>query len=150
KQIKFIDRTFNIDRKRAQALIDFFKEEAPEDLNVHFEVTLELFDQVTLDKMLNSRPGLFQVEAGIQSTDPNVLEAIERGLDYEKTMEVMNYMDEFKTVHRHLDLIVGLPRATMGTFKKSFDDVYRLHGEKIQVGFLKALRGTSLRRDAEK
>ncbi len=150
KQIKFIDRTFNLDKERAQELIDFFKEEAPDDLNVHFEVTLELFDQVTLDKMLNSRPGLFQVEAGIQSTDPDVLEAIERGLNYEKTMDVMNYMDKFNTVHRHLDLIVGLPRATMETFKRSFDEVYHLHGEKIQVGFLKALRGTSLRREAKK
>ncbi|MDO5037656.1 MAG: radical SAM protein [Tissierellia bacterium] len=145
RQIKFIDRTFNLDKARSLDILDFFIQEAPQGINIHFEVTLELLDPDIIHRLKKAPPGLFQIEAGIQTTSPQVLDHIHRKNDLKKAKEVMDSLDEAQKMHRHLDLIIGLPGETLDTFKKSFDDVYQLGPEKIQVGFLKLLRGTELR-----
>jgi radical SAM superfamily enzyme YgiQ (UPF0313 family) len=148
--IKFVDRTFNADRKRAIEIINHIVENNHKKMKIHFEITAELLD----DNMINLINGLpedmFQFEIGVQSTNQDTLNAVNRKSDIYKLRDIVERIGAGDNVHRHLDLIAGLPEEDMESFGKSFNDVYNMKIEKIQLGFLKVLKGTSIRRNAEK
>ncbi|MDQ0508078.1 radical SAM superfamily enzyme YgiQ (UPF0313 family) [Peptoniphilus ivorii] len=148
KLIKFVDRSFHIDPARSVEIIDFFSEESPADTGIHFEMNLEHLDR-EVAKHINAAPaGKFQIEAGIQSVNPVVNAAIHRKTDIDAVGRALQMLDTEKT-HIHLDLIVGLPHEDLESFLAGFDRVAKLGAQKIQIGFLKLLRGTELRRRAE-
>lgn len=146
--VKFVDRSFHIRPERTKEILRFFIDEAPKDMCIHFEMNLE---HMTADvaEVINEAPaGLFQIEAGIQSVNSEVNRRIHRSTNLEKMKKAMDLIDRDK-VHIHVDLIVGLPGENMESFLNGFDRVVPLHAKKIQIGFLKLLRGTELRRRAE-
>lgn len=144
KQIKFVDRSFSINKTRALEIIHYIKENAPEGLNVHFEMNLENLDQEIIDALISAPSGLFQIEAGVQSTNSTVLKEIDRATDIGAVGQAMKKLEE-SPIHRHLDLIVGLPGEDKESFFQGFDHLYQMKPERIQIGFLKLLRGTKLR-----
>ncbi len=150
KQVKFVDRTFNANKKYAMEIMNFIIDRNPENINFHFEVTAHLLDDEMLDFLSNVKEGLFQFEIGVQSTNLETIDAIGRTTDFPKLKEVSKKIKSYKNIHQHLDLIAGLPYEDYGSFKKSFNDVYEIKPEKIQLGFLKLLKGSSLRIDEEK
>lgn len=146
--VKFVDRSFHIRPERTKEILRFFIAEAPKDMCIHFEMNLE---HMTTDvaEVINEAPvGRFQIEAGIQSVNPEVNRRIHRSTNLEKMKKAMDLIDRDK-VHIHVDLIVGLPGEDMESFLNGFDRVVPLRAKKIQIGFLKLLRGTELRRRAE-
>ena len=148
KLVKFVDRSFHIRPDRTKEILRFFIDEAPEEMCIHFEMNLE---HMTSDvaELINEAPaGRFQIEAGIQSVNPEVNRRIHRSTNLEKMKQAMDMIDRDK-VHIHVDLIVGLPGEDMESFLRGFDQVVPLGAKKIQIGFLKLLRGTELRRRAE-
>ncbi|MCD1147985.1 B12-binding domain-containing radical SAM protein [Peptoniphilus sp. KCTC 25270] len=148
KQIKFVDRSFTMHPKRTLELLEFMKEEAPEGINIHFEINLEDIQEEVIESLIHAPEGLFQLEAGVQTTNPEVLEEIHRKEGLENIKKSMERFSK-SNIHRHLDLIVGLPGENMESFLRGFDDVFSMKPEKIQIGFLKLLRGTALRKNAE-
>ena len=148
KLVKFVDRSFHIRPDRTKEILRFFIDEAPEDMCIHFEMNLE---HMTTDvaELINEAPaGRFQIEAGIQSVNPEVNRRIHRNTNLGKMKRAMDMIDRHK-VHIHVDLIVGLPGEDLESFLRGFDRVVSLGAKKIQIGFLKLLRGTELRRRAE-
>ena len=146
--VKFVDRSFHIRPDRTKEILRFFIDEAPKEMCIHFEMNLE---HMTPDvaELINEAPaGRFQIEAGIQSVNPEVNRRIHRSTNLEKMKQAMDMIDRDK-VHIHVDLIVGLPGEDMESFLRGFDQVVPLGAKKIQIGFLKLLRGTELRRRAE-
>lgn len=142
--VKFVDRTFNADRKRAAQLLRFIAENAAE-TTFHFEIAADLInDEIT--EILNSAPkGLFQLEIGVQSTNPRTIAAIDRKTDFDAICRAVKALKTVNSVHIHLDLIAGLPYEDLSSFKRSFDDVFALRPHVLQLGFLKLLRGTKIR-----
>ncbi|WP_352417816.1 B12-binding domain-containing radical SAM protein [Proteiniborus sp.] len=145
KQVKFVDRTFNAKKEYALEIMNFIMEQNVKNINFHFEVTAHLLDEDVLNFLENVPEGLFQFEIGVQSTNPITLEAIDRKTNTEKLMKVVKKIKSFNNIHQHLDLIAGLPYEDIGSFKKSFNDIYALRPEKLQLGFLKLLKGSELR-----
>ena len=145
RQVKFVDRTFNANKKYSREIMEFLIKEDPEGINFHFEVTAHLIDKETLNFLETVKEGLFQFEIGVQSTNPKTIEAVGRTTDFERLSRVVRRIKSFKNIHQHLDLIAGLPYEGIESFKKSFDDVYNLEPEKLQLGFLKLLKGSELR-----
>lgn len=150
RQVKFVDRTFNANKKYAMEIMEFIMAKNPENMNFHFEVTAHLLDEDMLKFIKKAKPGLFQFEIGVQSTNEKTIEAIGRTTDFEKLKEVCREIKSYRNIHQHLDLIAGLPYEDYKSFKKSFNDVYEIGPEKIQLGFLKLLKGSGLRRHKEK
>lgn len=150
KQVKFIDRTFNADKKFALEVMKYIVEKNITDINFHFEVTAHLIDDEILDFLKDIKEGLFQFEIGVQSTNEKTLKTISRITDFNKLSKVVMKINSYKNIHQHLDLIAGLPYEDYKSFKKSFNDVYNLKPEKLQLGFLKLLKGSELRNNAEK
>jgi radical SAM superfamily enzyme YgiQ (UPF0313 family) len=150
RQVKFVDRTFNANKKYAMEIMNFIMEKNPKNMNFHFEVTAHLLDDEMLAFMKDAKEGLFQLEIGVQSTNEKTIEAIGRTTDFKKLKAVTEGIRSFKNIHQHLDLIAGLPYEDYESFKKSFNDVYEIKPEKIQLGFLKLLKGSQLRKDKEK
>ncbi|HEY8363861.1 MAG TPA: B12-binding domain-containing radical SAM protein [Tissierellaceae bacterium] len=150
KQVKFVDRTFNANKKYAMDIMNFIIERNPKDINFHFEVTAHLLDDEMLEFLSHVKEGLFQFEIGVQSTNPRTIDAIGRTTDFIKLREVTKKIKSYRNIHQHLDLIAGLPYEDYESFKKSFNDVYEIKPEKIQLGFLKLLKGSSLRMEEEK
>lgn len=149
KQVKFVDRTFNAKKEYALEIMKFVMEQEVEDINFHFEVTAHLLDDEILDFLKAVPEGLFQFEIGVQSTNPKTLEAIDRKTNTQKLMEVVKKIKSFNNIHQHLDLIAGLPYEDYDSFRKSFNDIYLLRPEKLQLGFLKLLKGSDLRNKKE-
>lgn len=149
KQVKFVDRTFNAKKSYAMDIMNFILENNNGRTNFHFEVTADLLDKEMLDFLSKVPVGLFQFEIGVQSTNENTLNAIDRHVDFEKLSKVVGKISEGRNIHQHLDLIVGLPEEDYFSFRKSFDDVFALRPEKLQIGFLKLLKGSGLRNRAE-
>lgn len=143
-QIKFVDRTFNAEKGYAMEIMNFIREQNTKGINFHFEVTAHLVDDEMLEFLENVEEGLFQFEVGVQSTNEETLKAIDRTTDFEKLSRVVNRINSFKNIHLHLDLIAGLPYENYESFRKSFNDVYALNPHKLQLGFLKVLRGSGL------
>lgn len=149
-QVKFVDRTFNANKKYAMEIMRFIMDKNPDDINFHFEVTAHLIDDEMLEFLKQCKEGLFQFEIGVQSTNENTIEAIGRVTDFEKLKKISRTIKSFKNIHQHLDLIAGLPYEDYNSFKKSFNDVYSIRPEKLQLGFLKLLKGSGLRLNEKK
>lgn len=150
RQVKFVDRTFNCDAKRALAIWKFLREQDNGITNFHFEITAELLNQETLDFLGTVRKEQFQFEIGVQSTNPSTLKAIRRENDWPRLCAIVKRIKSFHNIHQHLDLIAGLPFEDYNSFHQSFNDVYALQPEQFQLGFLKLLKGAGLYRDQEK
>ncbi|KAB3534372.1 B12-binding domain-containing radical SAM protein [Alkaliphilus pronyensis] len=150
KQVKFVDRTFNAKKDYALEIMKFILENNNGITNFHFEVTADLIDEEMLDFLKTVPVGLFQFEIGVQSTNPETLKAIDRKMDFPLLSEVVEKIASYRNVHQHLDLIVGLPMDDFFSFRKSFNDVFALRPEKLQIGFLKLLKGSGLKMNASK
>ena len=145
RQVKFVDRTFNTNKEYAMEIMKFIIDKNPENMNFHFEVTAHLVDDEMLEFLKDVKEGLFQFEIGVQSTNPKTIEAIGRTTNFEKLKRVTKTIMGYGNIHQHLDLIAGLPYEDYTSFKTSFNDVYVLRPEKLQLGFLKLLKGSDLR-----
>ncbi len=149
KQVKFVDRTFNCNRERSMELLAFLIEEGG-NTNFHFEVAADLIDEEMLALFKRAPVGLFQLEIGIQSTKEGTLKAIRRKNNFNRIKRVVNSIKSFKNIHQHLDLIAGLPYEGYQDFKSSFNDVYRLKPDMLQLGFLKLLKGSGIEINKDK
>ncbi|MCK8827453.1 B12-binding domain-containing radical SAM protein [Natroniella acetigena] len=151
RQVKFVDRTFNCDQNRALEIFQFLVENKPSDsdLNFHFEITADLLSEEVLGFLEEVPAGYFQFEVGVQSTNQKTLELIDRKVDFTKLAEVVKRLQAARNIHLHLDLIAGLPAEDYQTFINSFNDVYQLRPGRLQLGFLKLLKGSGLREKAE-
>lgn len=143
-QVKFIDRTFNCKKSHAMAIWKYLHEHDNGVTNFHFEITADLIDQETIDFLKTVRKGLFQFETGVQSTNPQTIRAINRNVDFAALSEIVQQIKDGGNIHQHLDLIAGLPYEDYDSFGRSFNDVYALHPEQLQLGFLKVLKGSML------
>lgn len=146
-QVKFVDRTFNAKHDRVIAILNFLKENDNGVTNFHFEVSADLLRDDEIELMSTLRPGLIQLEIGVQSTNPDTLRAINRTADMDKLRRNVEAVYKNRNIHQHLDLIAGLPYEDLESFKNSFKDVYSLKPDQLQLGFLKVLSGTQM--DAE-
>ncbi len=145
KQVKFIDRTFNANKSHAMEIMDFIVKNSRGKTNFHFEIVSELVDNDMLGFLSKVPAGLFQFEIGVQSTNPETLKEIQRKLNFNRLTKVVHHIRNDRNIHLHLDLIAGLPKEDYFTFRKSFDDVFFLRPDKLQLGFLKLLRGSGIR-----
>ena len=143
-QVKFIDRTFNYDRERAYKILSYIVQNDNGRTNFHFELCGDLLDDRTIDLLSSARPGLFQVEIGIQSTNPDTLRAVNRNENVYPVLYNTGRLAAKGNCHTHVDLIAGLPFETMETFERGFDKVYALKADAFQMGFLKVLKGTEM------
>lgn len=141
--VKFVDRTFNYDRKRARSIFTFLIENFNEGkTRFHFEVEPELFDEETFDLLKTAPKGLFQFEVGIQSYNKDTLNAVNRRANFEVIDKNMKSLCRLENVHVHADLIAGLPKEDFSSFKESFDRLFSFFPSCLQLGFLKVLRGS--------
>ena len=143
-QVKFVDRTFNVNHARTKELLRFLKEQDNGVTNFHFEISADLLDEEEIELLNSLRPGLVQLEIGVQSTDGAVLGAIHRTADFEIIADKVRRIQRGRNVHQHLDLIAGLPYGTPEEFRSSFNDVYSLRPQQFQLGFLKVLKGSEM------
>lgn len=148
-QVKFVDRTFNCKHDHAMAIWQFIKDNDNGVTNFHFEVSADLLNENEIDLLKSMRPGLVQLEIGVQSTNPDTIREIRRTMDFEKLADIVNRIHEGENIHQHLDLIAGLPFEDMESFAKSFDDVYALKPHQLQLGFLKVLKGSYMEEQKE-
>lgn len=144
RQVKFIDRTFNCKKSHAMAIWQYLHTHDNGVTNFHFEITADLLDQETIDFLKTVRKGLFQFEIGVQSTNPQTIGAINRNVDFAKLSAVVKQIKAGDNIHQHLDLIAGLPYEDYDSFGRSFNDVYALRPEQLQLGFLKVLKGSMI------
>ena len=143
-QVKFIDRTFNANHAHAKAIWEYLEKQDNGVTNFHFEVAADILTQEETDILVRMRPGLVQLEIGVQSTNSLTLEEINRPVKMEKLKEAVSILKKNQNIHLHLDLIAGLPGEDYESFKNSFNDVYRLKPHQLQLGFLKVLKGTPM------
>ena len=148
-QVKFVDRTFNCKHDHAMAIWKYIVEHDNGVTNFHFEIAADLLREEELELMATMRPGLIQLEIGVQSTNLQTLEAIHRKTDFSRICQIVERIHSFGNIHQHLDLIVGLPYEDYDSFHHSFNDVYALRPQQFQLGFLKVLKG-SLMKQMEK
>lgn len=141
-QVKFVDRTFNCKHTHAMEIWRYLVEHDKGITNFHFEVAADLLNEEELQLIETMRPGLIQLEIGVQSTNEKTIREIKRTMKFSEVARIVNRINQRGNVHQHLDLIAGLPYEGFESFKKSFDDVYRLHPEQLQLGFLKVLKGS--------
>lgn len=141
-QVKFVDRTFNCKHDHAMAIWKYIMEHDKGITNFHFEVAADLLNEEEIQLIEKMRPGLIQLEIGVQSTNPETIKEIRRTMRFEEVGRIVQRINQNQNVHQHLDLIAGLPFEGMESFKKSFDDVYALRPEQLQLGFLKVLKGS--------
>ena len=143
-QVKFVDRTFNCKHDHAMEIWRYITENDNGITNFHFEISADLLRAEELALMKTMRPGLIQLEIGVQSTNPQTIKAIRRTMDFEKLKGIVEQIHSFGNIHQHLDLIAGLPYEGYDSFHKSFCDVYALRPEQFQLGFLKVLKGSHM------
>lgn len=147
--VKFVDRTFNANKKFSKAIWKFLIENA-KSTTFHFEISADLFDEESFEILKSAPPNLFQFEVGVQTTNQKVLKIINRSMDFEKVKENIKKIKGFKNIHCHLDLIAGLPMEDIDSFKKSFDMCMGLKPDVLQLGFLKILKGSEVEKEVEK
>jgi len=150
RQIKFVDRTFNSDEKKAIEIISFLMEIDDGNINFHFEITAHLLQKPVLDLIKKARRGLFQFEIGVQSTNDETLNEVRRANKFEEVSKNVLEIKSYANIHQHLDLIAGLPYEGLTRFKKSFNDVFSLKPDALQLGFLKILKGSPIENTVEK
>lgn len=143
-QVKFVDRTFNCKHDHAMAIWKYINEHDNGVTNFHFEIAADLLREEELQEMSTMRPGLIQLEIGVQSTNPDTIKAIHRTMDFEKLKGIVDRIHSFGNIHQHLDLIAGLPYEDYDSFRNSFNDVYALKPQQLQLGFLKVLKGSHM------
>ena len=148
-QVKFVDRTFNANKKHAIPILKYLIERDNGITNFHFEITASLLNEAYFEVLQKARPGLFQFEVGIQTTNEDTLFSIKRPIQFEKVREACKKVIALKTIHLHVDLIAGLPYEGFDRFLKSFDQVYEIGAEQLQLGFLKILKGTLIDRQRD-
>lgn len=141
-QVKFVDRTFNCHHAHAMEIWKYIHEHDNGVTNFHFEVSADLLNEEELALMEQMRPGLIQLEIGVQSTNEVTIQEIKRTMKLERLKEVVERVKGFGNIHQHLDLIAGLPYEDYDTFRKSFDEIYALAPNQLQMGFLKVLKGS--------
>lgn len=148
-QVKFVDRTFNCKHEHAMAIWKYILEHDNGVTNFHFEISADLLREEEMELMSQMRPGLIQLEIGVQSTNPETIRAIHRHMDLKKLEYCVNRVHSFRNIHQHLDLIAGLPYEDYDTFHQSFNDVYQMKPDQLQLGFLKVLKGSLMQKEAE-
>lgn len=149
RQVKFVDRTFNWDKKRSYEIMRYLIACDNGETNFHFELCGDLLDEDLLRLLAEARPGLFQFEIGVQSTNESALRACNRKSDFAKLAENVRRLMDMGNIHIHLDLIAGLPHEDYTSFRKSFNDVYALKAHQLQLGFLKLIKGAPIREQIE-
>ena len=148
-QVKFVDRTFNCKHDHAMTIWQYIKDHDNGITNFHFEISADLLRENELELMSTMRPGLIQLEIGVQSTNPDTIRAIHRTMDFPKLAGIVKRIHSFKNIHQHLDLIAGLPYEDYDSFHRSFNDVYALRPQQLQLGFLKVLKGSHMKEMTE-
>lgn len=147
-QVKFVDRTFNCNREHAMAIWKYLHKNDNGVTNFHFEIAADILREEEIELLRQLRPGLVQLEIGVQSTNPQTLQAIRRVMDVDRLERVVTRIRVGHNIHQHLDLIAGLPYEDYGSFGRSFDRVYRMRPDQLQLGFLKVLKGSALQEQA--
>ncbi|BDR63888.1 B12-binding domain-containing radical SAM protein [Clostridium tetani] len=150
KLVKFVDRTFNCDHEFAYEIWKFIIEKSPENITFHFEISADLLTEKEINLLSKAKEGLIQFEVGVQSTNKEVLKNINRDADFLEIKEKVEELLKIKNINQHLDLIAGLPGEDYNSFKNSFNDLYSIEPNEIQLGFLKLLKGSSMREEADK
>ncbi|MDD6201343.1 MAG: B12-binding domain-containing radical SAM protein [Lachnospiraceae bacterium] len=148
-QVKFIDRTFNANHEHAMEIWRYIKENDNNVTNFHFEISADLLREEEIALLQTMRPGLVQLEIGVQSTNAKTIAAINRTTDLTKLGRAVAKLGEKENIHRHLDLIAGLPYEDYESFHQSFNDVYNMHPQQLQLGFLKVLKGADMEKQAQ-
>lgn len=148
-QVKFVDRTFNCKHEHAMTIWKYILEHDNGVTNFHFEISADLLREEEMELMSQMRPGLIQLEIGVQSTNPETIRAIHRHMDLKKLEHCVNRVHSFRNIHQHLDLIAGLPYEDYDTFHQSYNDVYQMKPDQLQLGFLKVLKGSLMQKEAE-
>ena len=149
-QVKFVDRTFNCKHDHAMEIWKYILEHDNGVTNFHFEISADLLREEEMELMSRMRPGLIQLEIGVQSTNPDTIRAIHRNMDLKKLEASVARVKSFGNIHQHLDLIAGLPCEDYESFRRSFEQVYRMKPDQLQLGFLKVLKGSSMYHEAQK
>lgn len=148
-QVKFVDRTFNCRHSHALTIWNYIREHDNGITNFHFEIAADLLNEEELTLLNTMRPGLVQLEIGVQSTNQKTIEAIDRVMDFSHLCSVVKRVQSGHNIHQHLDLIAGLPWENFDSFRQSFNDVYHLYPDQLQLGFLKVLKGSRMQEKAE-
>lgn len=148
-QVKFIDRTFNCKREHSLAIWRYITEHDNGVTNFHFEISADLLGEEELEVFRTMRPGLIQLEIGLQSTHPATVKEIHRTMNIGKVKKNMLAVHAMHNIHQHLDLIAGLPYEDFVTFQKSFNEAYAMKPDQLQLGFLKVLKGSYMEEQVE-
>lgn len=149
-QVKFVDRTFNCNRQRALDIWSYLVEHDNGVTNFHFEISSDLLGEEEIALFSKMRPGLIQLEIGVQSTNSETVDAIHRHMDLDKLFYYVDRVHKLGNIHQHLDLIAGLPYENYERFGESFDDLYAHEPNQLQLGFLKVLKGTVMEDEVKK
>lgn len=149
KQVKFVDRTFNCNHEHAMAVWRYIHEHDNGVTNFHFEIAGDILNEDEIALLHTMRAGLVQLEIGVQSVNPNTLKEIRRVMDIEKLKQVTASIKDGNNIHQHLDLITGLPFENYESFGHSFDEVYAMEPDQLQLGFLKVLKGSYMQEKAQ-
>lgn len=149
KQVKFVDRTFNCNHDHAMGIWQYIKDHDNGITNFHFEVAADILNEKEILLLNTLRPGTVQLEIGVQSTNPATISQIQRVMDIDKLRQNVDAIKKGNNIHQHLDLIAGLPYEDFETFQKSFNDVYAMGPQQLQLGFLKVLKGSPMEKKAE-
>ncbi len=147
RQVKFVDRTFNARKEHYFPILKFLARQTCR-TNFHFEIAADIWDPEVVEFLQHVPPERFQFEIGIQSTNEQTLSAIKRHNNWSKIVKNVSKVKSYGNIHLHLDLIVGLPYEPLAVFAKSFDEAYSLQPDMLQIGFLKLLKGSGIRREA--
>lgn len=148
-QVKFVDRTFNCRKSHAMEIWTYLTEHDNGITNFHFEIAADLLDEEELELFRCMRPGLIQLEIGVQSTNPRTIKAIRRSMNLDKVRDMTARVRAGRNIHQHLDLIAGLPFEDLESFRTSFDQVYDMRPDQLQLGFLKVLKGSFMEEEKD-
>lgn len=149
RQVKFVDRTFNCNPKHADAILSHLLDHDNGVTNFHFEISADILQDSTLELIRQAREGQFQFEVGVQSTNPETVRAIRRSCDNGRLFEKVRLLQKKRNAHVHLDLIAGLPFEDYRSFGRSYDKVFSLGPDMLQLGFLKVLKGSPMEADSK-
>lgn len=148
-QVKFVDRTFNCKKEHAMAVWTYIRDHDNGVTNFHFEIAADLLTEEEISLIASMRPGLIQLEIGVQSTNERTIREIRRKTSFDKIAETVRKVQKGGNVHQHLDLIAGLPYEDYESFRRSFGQVYDLRPQQLQLGFLKVLKGSHMKEMTE-
>ena len=149
RQVKFVDRTFNCGHEHAMEIWQYLHEKDNGITNFHFEIAADILRDEEIELLQSMRPGQVQLEIGVQSFNEDTLRAINRRMDKDRLIHVVSEIRKNRNIHQHLDLIAGLPYEDYESFGNSFDRVYAMEPDQLQLGFLKVLSGAPIALEAE-